>query len=381
MKTVGTLALLAAVTILGCVKIEVPREVNVNLDGEGDSAGASGDSTGIPAGGNGSWRDILTGAAGQIFLGAEKGVLFYAFDTLAYPKAPVDLAVNLQTTRDMKAAAGVTIGFYDGGKQIGQALTDNSGLARLQWTPPAEGDYRFAARIIRLPKGADETMLEVSPAPLLVAARAKDTKLAVIDLDHTVVDSSFFRVLVGGARPMADSVEITQRIAKVYGLVYLTHRPDLLTRRSKSWLTDQGYPAGPLLVSELKQAFGDSGTFKTAKLRNLREAFPNVKIGVGDKLSDAQAYVDNALTAYLIPHYKDKPKDMRKMAKEIRGLRGRDRMHVVDGWKEIEAGIFRGRRFPPEAFVRRLETRAGQIEDEQQRERRRKKNDDDDDDD
>ncbi len=323
-----------------------------------------------------SWKDLAAKAAGQIFLGAEKGVIFYAFDTLAYPGKSVDLVASVAKSRDPRGMVGAKVGFYDGNSLLGEATTDKSGRASIKWTPPKACDYNLTARIITVPKGESEEMTAAPPAQLLVACRKKDTKFVVIDLDHTVVDSSFFRVLIGGAKPMSDSAKITRKIARKYSIIYLTHRPDLLTRKSKSWLKKNKYPSGPLLVSKLKEAFGDSGKFKTARLKDVRKTFPGVLIGIGDKLSDAQAYVDNGLTAYLIPHYKrDKAKDSRKMSKRIKALNGRGRLHVVDGWGEIDAGIFKNRKYPPEAYVRRLDARAEQLE------REKEKDDDDDDDD
>jgi hypothetical protein len=393
MKILLAAAIAAAMALGGCINVRAP-DVNVDLGDDGgwrtrdkddDNDGSSRRSgpSQLPDSGSGSssWGAIVRDVTGKVTLAAEHGVVFYAFDTLAYPGREVDLAVRLQSGRDLKGIPGVTVAFYDGKELLALGKTDGRGRLIRQWTPPAEGDYHFTARIVRVPEGARMAMLDVSPAPLLVAARDSTTKLVVIDLDHTVVDSSFFRVLMGGAKPMPGSVEVVERIAEVYSIVYLTHRPDLLTRKSKIWLSRNGYPAGPLLVSELSEAVGDSGKFKTAKLRAIRKAYPNVMIGIGDKLSDAQAYVDNGLTAYLIPHCKDKPKDMRKMSGQVRGLRGRGRLHVVDGWDEIEAGVFRSREFPPDDYARRLRRRADRLEDEKRDRKRREKDDDDDDDD
>jgi len=259
---------------------------------------------------------------------------------------------------------------------IGSAVTGEDGLATIQWTPPKAGGYEFDVRIIAVPGEEFTELLEITPGPLVVTAWPKDKAFVVVDLDHTVVDSSFFRVLFGGAKPAADSVRVMRRIAARFGIVYLTHRPDLMTRNSKGWLREHEYPLGPLLVSELKEAFGDSGKFKTAKLAAVTEAFPNAKIGIGDKLSDAQAYVDNGLAAYLIPHYKEKPKSMREMARDIRRLDGRGRLNVVSNWREIEAGIFGGKKFPPKIFADELSRRADEIE-----ARQREKEEDDDEDD
>ena len=377
-------AIVAAVlAVSGCFKLDVklPRfggdEARSGGEGAGKTDGGSEPSQ-LPAAETGgeSWSDVARRAAGGVFLNAEHGAVFYAYDTLAHPKKPVDLAAKLLSARDLKPIPGVTVSIYRDQWVAGRLTTNADGIASLRWVPPASGNYTFTAKIVAVPDESCRELLEVTPAPMLVAARPKETRFVVIDLDHTIVDSSFFRVLLDGGKPMPGSVAAVKRIAQVYGIIYLTHRPDLLTRRSKAFLTRNGYPPGPLLVSQLKDVF-DSGEFKTAKLSEVRKAFPQVAVGIGDKLSDAQAYVDNGLTAYLIPHYKDKPNDLRKMAGEIRRLHGGGRLHVVPGWREVEQGLFDGRSFPPIAFATMLETRADRME-AQQRARKERGDEDDD---
>lgn len=326
-----------------------------------------------------SWKEAAAGAAGQIFLGSEHRTVFYAFDILTEPNEPVELVAQLQTTKFLRGITDVAVGFYLDSKLISTAQTNHDGLATISWSPPAVGDYDFEARIEKIPDDLDKQMLDVHPAPLLVTVRAKNTAFVVIDLDHTVVDSSFLVVLLGGGKPMADSVEITNRIARHYSLIYLTHRPDLMTHRSKSWLRKHKYPLGPLIVSELKQALGSSGKFKTSKLAAIKKVFPNIKIGIGDKLSDAQAYVDNGMVAFLIPDYdQEDPDEMREMARDIRSLRGEGRLNVVSSWRQIEAGIFQSKKFPPETFADWLDKQATQLKAEEEK---KKKDDDKDDDD
>jgi len=123
------------------------------------------------------------------------------------------------------------------------------------------------------------------------------------------------------------------------------------------------------------KVFLDSGRFKTGKLKALRRAYPNVRFGIGDKFSDTKAYVANGLMAYLIPHCKDKPKDLRKMADRIRRLPRSARLHVVGNWYDVEAGIFGGKTFLPATYARTLDRRADRIEAEK---RAKKKEDHDD---
>ena len=298
-------------------------------------------------------------ADGVGFVDAKNGAVFYAFDTLAYPRQPVDLVAQLRSAAGLTPIAGATIAFTRGDWVAGRITTDANGVAAMRWTPPEAGNYSFQAGIVAVPNENLRDMLGVKVS-LLVAARDKALQV-VVDLDHTVVDSSFFDVMVSGGKCMADSVEVLGRVSKRYGIIYLTHRPDLLTHKSKSWLADNGYPSGPLLVSEMKDVL-EGGKFKSARLAVLRRDSPGVAIGIGDKLSDAQGYLDNGMSAYLIPDYKEKPRDMRALAAEIRALRGQGRLQVVSNWRQIEQGIFSGKKFPPEDFARELEARAARIE-------------------
>jgi len=347
-----TAAGLAVVLLAGCIN------VNVRAPSFG---GGDGDKPGQLPGGS---RDSAQGVTGAM-LGAEQGLLFYAFNTLAYPREPVDLAART-TTPTLDGVKGATITFYDNRSQlVGSAVADERGTATVAWTPPAQGDYRFTAGIVSLPEGTREgrNVQAITPAPLLVAARSRDGRFVVIDLDHTIVDSSFWRVLLGSARPAEDSVRVTKRIAAKYNLIYLTHRPDLLTRKSKEWLAQHGYPPAPLLVSDVKSALPGSGAFKTARLAEITKAYPNVEIGIGDKISDAQAYVDSGLVAYLLPDCdRDDAKNMRKMADQLRLLRDRGKIQVVSNWRQVEAGIFSGKRFAPKAFGDSLTRQADRLD-------------------
>lgn len=372
MRTLSPILTLAIIAFaVSCANSDVEDRTDQQITSDRNSSSAR------RLGGDGGWPDLVADVAGGIFLGAEKGVLFYAYDVLTYPAESVELIARVQMAKFLEDVPGVTVGFYNGRKLLGTAKTDGYGRASLTWTPPKEGDYAILAKIDAVPDKDYRDMLDIGPAPLLVAARKKDTQFVVIDLDHTVVGSSFFRVLVGGAKPMSGSVRVTRAIAKKYSIIYLTQRPTLLGRKSKQWLKDNRYPTGVLLLSELGKALADSGGFKTTKLINVRKDFPGIKIGIGDKPSDAQAYVDNEMVAFLLPHYKEKHKSMREKAQEIRELDDRGRLHVVESWSDIEAGIFKSKQFPPENFVRHLQQRADKLQQEElERKRREDKEDD-----
>ena len=370
-SALGALAALAALAPAACINIDRGEKAKPVVINTGRASNAGGDSKA----GSGDWKDTLIDIVGGRTLAGRSGVLFYAFDSLAHPGKPVDLFVQIKKLKGFSGVAGLTVEFKLDGKSLGSAVTDDDGYAKLAWTPPEARDYDIAAAITASKRDEFEPLTKLPATRLLVAARAKDAKFVVIDLDHTVVASSFFRVLVGGARPMPNAAKVVKEIRARYSIVYLTHRPDLMTLTSKGWLKNNGFVRAPLLVSTLKEAFGDSGKFKTGKLKALRKSFPNVAIGIGDKLSDSQAYVDNGLKSYLIPHYDhDDAEDCRDMARDIRKLSGK--VQVVDTWRQVRDGIFKGKTFPATAYADRLDARAKRLED-----KKRKDDDDDDDDD
>ncbi|MBN1846675.1 MAG: hypothetical protein JW810_13400 [Sedimentisphaerales bacterium] len=331
----------------------------------GDRSASSGAADEPPApaaaradGGQNGWADIAAEVAGSIFLDAEHGAIFYAFDALAHPNEVIDLTVRLQDSK-LRGIADAEIGYYFRDELIGTARTNADGLAASGWKPPGEGHFELSARIRDIPNGRNPDILHIEPAALAVLVRPPQERFVVIDLDHTLVDSSFYRVLLGAGRPMADSARVTRRIAERYSIIYLTHRPDLMTQRSKTWLRRNGYPPGPLLVSRLAEAFGSSGRYKSTRISTLQDSFDRIAIGIGDKISDAQAYLENGLQAYLIPHYDDDDaEDLREMARQIRILTAYGPVQVVGNWNQIEQGIFDGQLFPAERFARWLDDQA-----------------------
>jgi hypothetical protein len=339
--------------VVGCVNIKVGGD-----DSNPQPAANPRSATNV------GWKDVAAKVVGKVFLGAEEGIVFYAFDVLTEPNEPVELVTRLQEAKLLADIPDATVGYYLGETMIGQAKTDSTGHARFTWQPAAVGDYTLTAKLDKVPASWAEDLSKLEPVSLVVSVKKRETRFVVIDLDHTVVDSSFIYVLLGSADPMPGSVDGVKKIAENYSVIYLTHRPDLLTHRSKIWLREHGYPLGVLLVSPFKQSLGGSGEFKSSMLADVRIKFPNILVGIGDKISDAQAYVENGMEAYLIPYYKHKVKDMRRMAELIRELAGTERLQVVRNWQEIELGLFQGRKYSPEAFARWLDKEANRLEEE-----------------
>jgi len=303
----------------------------------------------------------LSAAAGgcgtqSLLLGTEGGCLFTVTDTMATPGEEISLKARLQSGDFLRGRQGYVVRFTLDGKPYKAAETDGDGVATVSFEPPAAGNYRFTAEVAPMGLADDPP----PPGPLLVACRESNAPLAVVDLDKTVVASGFHTVLIGEAAPMAGSVDVLKRLTGQYTLVYLTHRPDAFGPKSKRWLRQQGFPAGPVLLSTAGGFLRGSGTYKSEALAQLKRRFEKIEIGIGDKISDAQAYHANGLKAFLIIQVPDAapPAALTALAEALEPLP--EAVQVVTGWDQIERALFAGGAYPRPDAQRRLRALAEQ---------------------
>jgi len=372
MKASALLPALATATLVatGCINIQGPETVDVDFSGLGDSlaggaraAADRGDDTGSDGGG---WRDLALRAAGGFIGDGVGGCIFYAYDDLVPPGRDVQLVARVKKYGGSRRLAGLTVEYrrLADGRRIGSATTDTDGVARIAWTPPGLGNYRFTVKVVAAADPAQRELLDLPTAVQTVTVSPPDRPFVVCDLDGTLVRGSFARVLLwDGGRIMPDAPRVMSRIARRYGVIYLTHRPEDLTRRSRQWLEAQGLPDGPLLTSTLDEALGDAAEFKAARLAEIRRGHPNLVLGIGDKDTDVKAYRDNGIKAIWIPRYKHKAKDVRQLAWRLRRYLGEDIVVVAD-WREVEAAVFDGYTCSPQHFADRLTRLADRLSDD-----------------
>jgi hypothetical protein len=359
-----TILLLAALAA-GCVNVQSPETVEFSIGGGGGGKEDPDRRRDRDSGKNGGWKDTAAEVAGTVIGDGVGGCLFFACDVLTPPNREVELAGRVHHLLGKKDVAGMTVEFrrLSDGKRLGSARTGPKGWAKLPWTPPGLGNYEFSARVVDSRTRDQRELLDLPTALLLVSVRKPSERFVVVDLDHTLVDSGFLRVVIwDGGKPMKDSTKVMQKIRRHYGVIYLTHRPEDLTRKSRRWLEEQGYPVAPLLLSTFRQAVGDAAKFKSARLREVRRDFPNLAAGIGDKLTDVKAYRDNGMKTIWIPHYRHKPKNMRKAADEIRSADDRD-VIVVSDWRQIDRAVFGDYTCSPRSFSDRLYRQADRYED------------------
>ena len=277
-------------------------------------------------------------------------------DSLIQPgqtaQVPIKLGRGFGRTT-IETYGGVKVSITDAeGKEVLSERTDEKGQVVFERKFERAGNHFFR---VRVEKKVDDK--EVAPALFCVYVRPKDDLLVICDLDKTLVQSGFERVLAGMAKPFDHAGDVLWRLVKERKIcvIYLTHRPDFFDASSRMWLRKNKFPPGPLFTSDLSGLFGGSGSFKTGEIARLKQKFPNVQLAVGDKYSDIAAYVENKIPSILIPDIKwskDKREYWQELLQKIKGVPGD--VPVCSNWFEIEEAIFKDTKFPPSRMIDKI---------------------------
>lgn len=179
--------------------------------------------------------------------------------------------------------------------------------------------------------------------------------MLIVDLDKTLVASGFYTVLASNPEPVFDSVRVMGLLARRYTIIYLTHRPDCLGPKSKSWLAENGYPDAPLLMPNSRTFLKGSESYKSSIINEIRRRFPKLEIGIGDKTSDAKAYHDNGIRSFLLiyPEALSSARELQELSVSLQ-VDLASEVQVVTGWWQIEQAVFQGKSYPRDRMIQRL---------------------------
>jgi hypothetical protein len=298
---------------------------------------------------------MLTGCGTQgALLGTDSNYVFIVQDALTTPGEPVELTARLEEGDLLQGQAGWVIRFHRGGRLFKASATEGDGSATVLFTPDEPGEVRFTASVS--PMGLGDAPPD--PRSFTVYTRAPQTPMVLCDLDKTVVATGFETVLMGNPQAMENSASVLRRIARNHQVVYLTHRPDYFSRKSRQWLWENNFPRGPVLLASVSGFLSGSGTYKTNAIRRMQEQFTNIQAGVGDKISDAMAYHRTGLRSFLIVQEPtgERPEAYRELADELSELP--EDIEVVTHWDQVERAFFKGAHYPAGDTVKRLRKRA-----------------------
>jgi len=180
-------------------------------------------------------------------------------------------------------------------KEVGRSRTDKHGRARVTLDPGVSGKS-FVARThgdIRDNLQQTATLFGWDPNRTAIA----------VDVDETISLTNYLNVIWGDglvSRPVKGSPEALRSLANDYQLVYYSARPRFMIRQTHQWLDKYGFPPGPIVFAGDFMAALRQSSAKAELLAALREKWPNLRIGIGDKHADVDACIANNMLPVIV---------------------------------------------------------------------------------
>lgn len=235
-----------------------------------------------------------------LLLGGCGRLAIYAGNTVTTGEQDTFLPALVERGRGFFAhrLAHVEVSFYAGGKEIARALTDEVG---------------FAVAVGRIPRGARtlEVRANVNGHALQsegeVLSWQPGRTVLVCDVDGTISQSdlgTLVHTVLGHtdikSPAFPDAAEALQSLSKQYNIIYLTDRPVYLRQVSYKWLSDHGFPPGPVICTPDLRTSREVLKFKQKIIGKMKKLYPDTLIGFGNEETDAEAYAANDMLAIMI---------------------------------------------------------------------------------
>lgn len=138
----------------------------------------------------------------------------------------------------------------------------------------------------------------------LPASRPAGRVAIALDIDETLAITDYLTLVTGigrdDSKPYTGALDVIAENRERFDFIYLTSRPQSLFVETREWLSNMGFPPGPVLTSaRYVDVFYPLG-FKSRMLAAFREGTPNLMIGIGDKVTDSQAYAVNNMLPLIV---------------------------------------------------------------------------------
>jgi hypothetical protein len=274
-------------------------------------------------------------APARLTAGESPDILLTAFDEVAHPGETMTLRAKLERLGWWGLhfhMHGYPLSFTSPGLVNREVKTAEEGMATFTVRVP-EG----SAGLYRVRVGFAGSGHQHAEAVGRIFVWPTDSPVLVTDIDHTISDLSILQVPFTPNREtpaLAGAVDALTELARTYRIVYLTARDEIFYERTSAWLSEKGFPEGPLFCRDFHLG-GRQETFKRQFLAELKGRYPHVVVGVGDQPGDARAYLSNGLKAFLL-----NPSDMSQAPRQA---------IVVRSWREVRDQLRKeSEKFPTE---------------------------------
>ena len=220
-------------------------------------------------------------------------------DAVVFPGANTRLGACVEREPILglcKDVERVRVAFDVEGREVGDAKTNQDGVAEVEYEL-APGLEQYEARTL-----VDGRELRT---PGRVFTWDKDRVIIAVDIDHTIARTDYKGLLrtnsADGSEPVEHSPETLNMLARDFHIIYLTGRPRFMIDKTRVWLRERGYPAGPVITSVRVRDMANPGAAKLRTLSVLRKWWPNLLIGIGNRAADAEAYSTNDMLSLVLP--------------------------------------------------------------------------------
>ena len=242
--------------------------------------------------------EIITVCVGfVVFPGCARTILI-AEDAMVHPDRPDELVAYVDKQWLVVFTSGVSgreVQFLIDEKEVGRSRTDEDGRARLTLPSSASGKSFVARTHGTIRKNLQQTATLFGWDP--------DRTAIAVDVDETISITNYLNVIWGDglvSRPVKGSLEALRKLAKDYQIVYYSARPRFMIRRTHQWLDKYGFPPGPIVFAGNFTAALRQSSAKAELLGALREKWPNLRIGIGDKHADVDACIANNMLPVIV---------------------------------------------------------------------------------
>jgi len=195
---------------------------------------------------------------------------------------------------------GICIEFRANGTVLGRAKTNSDGCATIKCKCPP-GLTRIEARVIKNSESpaAEAHVFEMSHERVMIA----------VDIDKTLSRTEYKQLILKPedeeSDPIKGSRETMRQLSKEFHIIYVTARPRFLLEKTREWLAEHEYPDGPVVVAPSVRVAIYAFEFKRKTLKALRDDWPALLIGIGDRASDADAYGANDMLTLIVARRRD----------------------------------------------------------------------------
>jgi hypothetical protein len=234
---------------------------------------------------------LLTAGCGAPILTVE--------DAIASPDGTVKLVAYVEREAPLslrKDIEHVTVTFFFDDREIGSKKVNGKGRATIEARLPSADVSRFSAFTT-----ADGQKLEAIGE---IFSWRKDRVIIAVDIDGTVSRTDYKELILkkedNDSDPIRRSRETLWGLTSDFHILYFTARPRILLTKTRDWLREHEFPAGPMVMApSIKQAM-QPGEYKRRALAEMRKDWPNLLIGIGNNRGDATAYGASKMLSLIV---------------------------------------------------------------------------------